>query len=115
MFMRLFFLSLLCLSLMGFTKNGDEAETIDRLMQTTERQLTAQKQLKELILEFKAQQEIFFQGNQTKEHSTKMVRSAVEILKIVKEQSYENLFSPVFMHELHLFSTIAAKKTPGKP
>lgn len=102
-------------SLMSFAKGGDEIETISQLVQTTERQLSAQKQLQELISVFKQQQEIFFQGNQSKDHSTKMVHTAVEILKIVKENNYENLFSPVFMHELQLFSAIATKKTPGKP
>ena len=96
---------------MGFT----EIETLDQLIQTTERQLVIQKELKEVIAEFKEQQEIFFRGNQTKTHAAKMVQTAAHILTIIEERQMEHLFSPTFMHEVRLFSSIANKKTPGRP
>lgn len=105
---------LLSLSFFSFEKEGDELRAIDQMIALSEKQLHVQKELKSLLQEFKAQQEVF-QEDQSKEHATKMVQTALHILKIVRENNYEHLFSPVFMHELQLFSSIAAKRTPGKP
>jgi hypothetical protein len=108
----LVFLSLLCLS---FTKEGDEMAVINELVGRTERQLSSQKQLKELMAALNNQEKNFLQGNESKIHVSLMTDTALQILKLIEENHYADLFPSPYMEELRLFSKIAQKKTPSKP
>ena len=61
----------------------DEVKTIDQLISATAQQLEAQKQVKELMLQFKKLREEFIQGNQSKSHASRMVRTARQIYEML--------------------------------
>ncbi len=105
-------ISIFSFTLFGFSKEGEEQLILNDLISATERQLVLQKELKALINEFQAQQDLFYKGPQTKELATQMVKTASTILKIAEENHYIHLFSPFFVEELKLFSGIAKKKVP---
>lgn len=107
------------LTLWGFSKEGEELKILDELIATSERQLSIQKELKALINDFYAQQELFYQGpekgQQTKELASKMVKTAVTILAMAENNHYLHLFPPFFVEELRRFAGIAKKNTPPTP
>ena len=105
-------LSLLCFS---FTKEGDEITVINDLLERTERQYSAQKQLKELMTALNNQEKNFLQGDESKTHVSLMTETALHILKLIEENHYSDLFPSPYMEELRLFSKIAQKKAPSKP
>ena len=102
---------LISLLLFSFSKEGEELSTLNDLIATTERQLTLQKELKNLLTEFQSQQDRFHQGLQTKELAYQMVQTASKILSLAEEGHYLHLFSPFFIEELKLFAGIAKKKS----
>jgi hypothetical protein len=93
----------------------DEVETLQHLIALTEHQLTVQKQLRNLMTDFKKQKDRFFKGDQSRKHSLKMVKTARNILQIVTESHLQHLYSSEYMEELTLFSSIAGKNTPCRP
>lgn len=99
----------LCLSL---AKDGEDLQTLDNLIASTERQLTIHKELRNLIAEFQIQQDRFHEGPQTKELAIQMVQTASKILRIAEEHHLTYLFRPFFVEELKMFSGISKKKTP---
>ena len=101
------------LTLLGFSKEGEEQIILNDLIATTERQLVIQKELKVLIAEFQAQQDLFYKGPQTKELASKMVQTASTILKMSEENHFLHLYPPFFVEELKLFAGIAKKKAPA--
>lgn len=110
---------LIPLTLWGFSKEGEELKILDELIATSERQISIQKELKVLITDFYAQQELFYQGpekgQQTKELASKMVKTAVTILAMAENNHYLHLFPPFFVEELRRFAGIAKKNTPPTP
>ncbi len=108
----LLLLSLLCFS---FTKEGDEISVVSELVERTERQLLSQKQLKDLMSQLNKQERDFLQGNESKAHVSLMTDTALQILKLIEENHYADLFPSPYIEELRLFSKIAQKKTPTKP
>lgn len=103
-------ISIFSFTLFSFSKEGEEQVVLNDLIASTERQLVIQKELKVLINEFQAQQDLFYKGPQTKELASKMVQTASTILKMAEENHYLHLFSPFFVEELKLFAGIAKKK-----
>ena|ERR1700722_220755 len=93
----------------------DEVKVIDQLITATARELEAQKQMKELMLQFKRQREEFVQGNQTKVHAGKMVRTARQIYELVTSHHLEHLFAKDYLDELTFFSSIAGKTAVPRP
>lgn len=93
----------------------DEVKAVDHLIASTAEKLEQQKELKKLMTLFREHEERFFQGDQSKEHSLKMVNCARQILELVKNAHLEHLFSSEYIEELALFSSIAGKKTPPRP
>jgi hypothetical protein len=93
----------------------DEVKIVDQLITATETQLETQKHLKELMLQFKKQREEFIQGNQTKPHAARMVRTARQIYEIITANHLEHLFAKDYLDELTFFSSIAGKTAVTKP
>ena len=93
----------------------NEVETMDHLISVTEQHLNAQKKLRNLIAEFKKQKDRFFKGAQTKKHSFKMVKTASQILHLIHENYLQQLYSPEYLEELTMFSSIAEKNKPVRP
>jgi hypothetical protein len=108
--------SIISLTLFSFSREGEELKILDDLIATSERQLAIQKELRALVVEFHTQQDLFYQGSekdqQTKELASKMVTSAMTILKMSEDNHYLHLFPPFFVEELKLFAGIGKKKTP---
>jgi hypothetical protein len=94
---------------------NDEIKVIDHLIIVTARQLEMQKQMKEIMLQFKKQREEFIQGNQTKAHAGKMVRTARQIYEMIISNHLEHLFAKDYLDELTFFSSIAGKTAVTKP
>ncbi len=94
---------------------ADELKIVDQLIETTKRQLETQKHLKDLMIQFRDQKESFVQGNQTKEHAGKMVRTARQIYEIITANHLEFLFPKDYLDELTFFSSIAGKSGISKP
>lgn len=88
---------------------------VEHLIQITTLQLEKQKELKALMLEFREQQDQFFQGDQSKAHASKMVITAHKILEMIKQSRIHHLFSSDYLEELALFSSIANKSAPARP
>ena len=93
----------------------DEVKTIDQLIVATTQQLESQKQLKELMLQFKKQREEFVQGNQTKSHAGRMVRTARQIYEMITLNHIEHLFAKDYLDELSFFASIAGKSSVKRP
>ena len=93
----------------------DEVKTIDQLIVATTQQLESQKQLKELMLQFKKQREEFVQGNQTKSHAGRMVRTARQIYEMITLNHIEHLFAKDYLDELSFFASIAGKSSLKRP
>ncbi len=93
----------------------DEVETMRHLIAVTEQQLAVQKQLRNVMAEFKKQKDRFFKGDQSNKHSFKMVKTASAILQIINDNHLQHLCSSEYLEELTLFSSIAGKNTPARP
>lgn len=111
--------SIISLSLFSFSREGEELKILDDLIASSERQIALQKELRNRIIEFHQQQDLFYEGSEndlkTKELASKMVETAVQILKTSEEHHYIHLFPPFFIEELKLFANISKKKTPPLP
>jgi len=94
---------------------NDEMKIIDQMISATSRQLEMQKQMKELMMQFKKQREEFIQGNQTKSHAGKMVRTARQIYEMITSNHLEHLFAKDYLDELTFFSSIAGKAAVTRP
>lgn len=94
---------------------SDEINMIDQLISTTQHQLETQKQIKNLMLQFKKQREEFVQGNQTRAHAGKMVRTARQIYEMITSNHMEHLFAKDYIDELTFFSSIAGKTALSRP
>ncbi len=93
----------------------NELVAVNQLIETTAKQLEAQKQLRDWMIQFEKEKEDFIQGNQTKPHAAKMVRTARQIFEVITEQHLDHLFAKEYLDELHFFSSIAGKAGPKKP
>jgi hypothetical protein len=94
---------------------ADETELLDQLIQTTTRQLHVQKEIKDLMESYRYQCDLFEKGKQTKAQVLRMVTTASQILTKITENHLQQLFSAAYLEELALFSSIAAKRAPGRP
>ena len=116
-FPKIFVISIISLSLLGFSREGEELKILDDVIATSERQLALQKQLRALIVEFHEQQDLFYQGSnddkKTKDLASTMVSTAQQILKSSEENHYLHLFPLFFVEELKLFAQMGKKKTPS--
>jgi hypothetical protein len=94
-------------------KNGhlaeDEIAVMGHLMENTSQQLEVQKQMQQLMRDFRKQKDAFAAGNQTKPHAARMVRTARQIYESITAHHLEYLFSKDYLEELLFFSSIAGK------
>jgi hypothetical protein len=93
----------------------DEIRVIEQLIVSTAAQLEMEKHLRELMLQFNKQQEEFIQGNQTKAHASRLVRTARQIYETITANRLEHLFAKDYLDELTFFSSIAGKTSVTRP
>ncbi len=111
---NIFFISSLLIFLVSFAKKNEEMEIINRLIQSAETHLVAQKNLRDKMLLLQEQEDLFLKGNDSQEHLKKMITTALEILQIVQEEKYEQLFPPAYLKELELFAHIDKNRSIRK-
>lgn len=87
----------------------DETTVMGHLMENTAQQLEVQKQMHQLMLDFRIQKDEFARGNQTKSHAARMVRTARQIYEGITAHHLQYLFSQEYLEELLFFSSIAGK------
>jgi hypothetical protein len=93
----------------------DEVEALELLIESNEKRIILQKDLRELMKLFQKQKEAFILGDESKTHAFKMVSNAREILGLLKEEHLAYLFSSDYLEELVFFSSIAGKSSPIRP
>ena len=93
----------------------DEVRIVDQLIVATAAQLETQKQIRELMLQFKKQRETFIQGDQSKAHAGRMVRTARQIYEMIAANHLEHLFAKDYLDELTFFASIAGKTAISRP
>lgn len=111
---RLLIIILIPSLIWGVSKEGEDLQTLDNLVSSTERQLTLYKELRDLVANFQKQQDVFHEGEQTKELAIQMVLTASKILKTAEEHKLLYLFTPFYVEELKLFSGISKKKAQNE-
>ncbi len=99
----------------AFTKAGDEFKAIESLLQRTESQRATQMRLQELMQQLQDEQVAFIQGSGDKAQAAKMVELGDQILHLIEQNNYNDLFPLAYLEELRLFSKMAQKKGPAKP
>lgn len=112
LFYILTFFILACRPVFGVSKEGEELQTLGDLIASSERQLVVYKELHALIAQFQKEQDLFHEGEETKDLALQMVQTASKIQRFAKEHGLMHLFSSFFVEELNLFSTIAKKQNP---
>ena len=98
------------LTLMSFTKPGDELATISELVSQSERQLTVQQNLKGLMERFQVAREGFVQETDVKKNASEMVELASQILNLIDTHHYYDLFPAPYLEELKVCTAIGGKK-----
>lgn len=93
----------------------DEIKIVEQLIATTEQRLKVQKQLRELMVTYQTEKEVFAQGNQTKPQVARLVRLGRSIYELIESNHFEHLFAKDYLDELQFFSSIAGKKTVTRP
>jgi predicted ABC-type ATPase len=93
----------------------DEVAAMNHLLENTSHQMEVQRQMRQLMLDFRRQKEEFVQGNQTKSHAAQMVRTARQIYESVTAHHLQYLFSQEYLEELLFFSSIAGKNRVKSP
>lgn len=119
----LIFLSFLCSSLVCL--QGEETsvemempltelEAIDQLIEVSRENLKNQELLKELLIEYKKAQEVYFKNPEDRKAASKMVVLAKKVLSQIEENHLKHLFKERFISELTMLSQMANKKQAGR-
>lgn len=98
---------------------GGEGEvsltTLDRLIAATEQTLSAEKQIRQMVVEYSATKVQHLQNRQSRERIVRMVKMAKSLLDAIQTNYLSDAFDTEFMQELSFFAQIASKKTLPKP
>jgi hypothetical protein len=93
----------------------NEIRVIDQLISATEAQIRMEKDLKEMMVQYKKLREEFELGNQTKAQASRLVRTARQISETITANHLEHLFAKDYLDELTFFSSIAGKTSVARP
>lgn len=98
---------------------GGEGEgsltTLDRLIAATEQTLSAEKQIRQMVVEYNTTKVQYLQNQQNRELIVRMVKMAKSLLDAIQMNYLSDAFDTEFMQELSFFAQIASKKTLPKP
>lgn len=89
---------------------GHEADTLEDLIQMTEKNLTTQKNLLKAIREYEEKQAAFLKDSNSGKLATQLVRSASHVYKQIEKEHLQHLFSPDFLRDLRFFYEIGQKQ-----
>lgn len=90
----------------------DELVAIERMIELTDRQLAAQKRIKNNLVELKRAQEMFIKADGSKLHAHYMITAAKEILSLIDQFQLSHLFSSGFIEELTILTQFGTKTSP---
>ena len=93
----------------------DEVKMVEQMIALAATQLQTLEQLKKKMAEFQEQRDAFIQGNQTKSHTGKMVRTARQVYETLTASHLDHLFAKDYLDELTFFSSIAGKNAVTRP
>ena len=83
---------------------NDEVDAIHNLVARTEANLEKQKELEELIVRYREEQELFMKKDDPSRRLVRMVTLSKKIQRCMKQQHLEALFSEQFLQELTVFT-----------
>ena len=92
-----------------------ELKMLDDLIALTEESLKNEKRLREDVLEYKKDLELYLSHSSDKETVVKVAKTAHRVLERIKELHLIEAFDPDLISELTLFSQIALKKGIPRP
>lgn len=97
------------------TPPQSELQMLDDLIQITDQNLKNQKELREKVLQYQKQLNIYLKNSSDKDQVLKVARIAHSVLAEIKRLYLIESFQPSFISELTLFSQIAQKRGIPKP
>lgn len=93
----------------------NEIDVLNTLINATEKNLSRQKKMKELVLEYQQALAFYLKNSSDKDAVLKVAFIAEKLLFEIQEAHLQDSFNPDFISELTLFSQIAAKKGIPRP
>lgn len=93
----------------------NQVALLDNLIEVTEKNLEAQKALKQQVQSYLALQNEYMKNPNDKDKTLKMVQEAYYLHEKIKEAHLTQAFSTDFISELIFFSEIANKRGIPKP
>lgn len=94
---------------------GNEILMLDHLIETTQESLKAQKEIKELIVQYNEIQTRYMQNTEDLLLLFQMAKQAHKILEAINKHYLTQVFDPSFLGELKVISKPAAKRGLPKP
>lgn len=89
----------------------DERDVINQLIAVTAKNLDTQKELRDLIEEYREEQELFLKKDKgQKRHLGRMLRLSRKILFLIRQNKMEQLFSENFIQELTVLADMGSSK-----
>lgn len=89
---------------------GNEADTLQNLIQLTEKNLATQKNLLKAIRDYEEKQAAFIKDSNNGKLATQLVRSAMRVHTQIEKEHLQHLFSPDFLRDLRFFYEIGQKQ-----
>ncbi|MDP1836175.1 MAG: hypothetical protein Q8K75_09675 [Chlamydiales bacterium] len=93
----------------------DSLRPLDDLIAITEKNLTEQKQLRRLVVEYYKVKARYLQDQLNKDNVIQMVKAAHQLQQSIDAQHLTHVFDPELAEELKFFSQIASKKGLSRP
>lgn len=93
---------------------ADEVETIEHLVQATEKNLEKQKELLKSLEAFKLARERF-RREESKEAAADVINLACNIKELLEENHLSGLFKAEFLSEVQVISKMAQRQTLPRP
>ena len=87
-----------------------EIAQLDDLIAATERSLSQQKSLRDLLIKYQETQTAYLNNEENVELLYNMINLAQKALKTIQENHLTHSFEPSFLNELNLFAQMANKR-----
>lgn len=94
---------------------ANELKMLDALIEVTQQNLEAQKQIKQLVAEYQKAQKKYLKNTEDKEQLIRTIKIAYKAHEAIRNNYLTQAFTPEFMSELSMFAQIASKRGIPKP
>lgn len=91
------------------TVKQDPSRVLDHLIEVSENNLKAQKELKQLLENYQAKRTLFLASKNSAQHTQGLVTAAHRVYSQIQDNHLASLFEPDFLEEIAMFSQIAVK------